>query len=292
MFRKIFTALVCACLCLAFPPSRLRARSAQEKLRVDVNLVNVFVTVQNSNGEYVTGLPSDAFRIYEDDVQQKISIFEKEERVESAIGILMDTSGSNVDILPIMKTGVLDFAQKARRSDEFFVMTFGIRAQLIQDFHQSVQNLEYLFKTLQARGNCVLFDAMLDGMKKVGTSERARKALIVFTDGQDNGSKAGYGDTSMAAQRSSVLLYFIPIGSRIHVDQPAVDSLAKLSGGRVIYLEKTDPIRPAMEAIRKDLASQYYLGYYAPLRPGLHHIRVELPGYDYRTRSKTGYMGN
>ena len=264
----------------------------QDTLRVDVNLVNVFVTVQKPTGEYVTGLPADAFRVYEDDVAQKISIFEKEDRVESSIGILMDTSGSDVDILPIMKTGVLDFAQKTRRSDEFFVMTFGMSAQLIHDIHQPVQNLESMLKSLQARGNCVLFDAMIAAMKKVSTSKHARKALIVFTDGQDNGSKAGFRDTSMAAQRSSVLLYFIPIGPKIHVDQPALESLARLSGGSVIYLQKTDPIRPVMETIRKDLANQYYLGYYAPLRSGTHRIRVEVPGYDYQIHAKTGYMGN
>src|SRR3982750_299292 len=131
MFRRISIALVCACLCFAFPASRLKAVPAQDTLRVDVNLVNVFLTVKKPGGEFVSGLPADAFRIYEDDVPQKISIFEKEDQVGSSIGILMDTSGSDVDILPIMKTGVLDFAQKARRSDEFFVMTFGITAQLI-----------------------------------------------------------------------------------------------------------------------------------------------------------------
>ena len=116
--------------------------------------------------------------------------------------------------------------------------------------------------------------------------------MIIFTDGQDNGSKAGFGDISHAAQQSSVLLYFIPIGRKSHVDQPAVETLAKLSGGRVIYLGKTDPIRPAMESIRKEIANQYYLGYYAARRPGFHRIRVEVPGQDLRIRSKTEYMGS
>ena len=89
-----------------------------------------------------------------------------------------------------------------------------------------------------------------------------------------------------------MLLYFIPIGPKIHVDQPALESLAKLSGGSVIYLQKTDPIRPVMETIRKDLANQYYLGYYAPLRSGTHRIRVEVPGYNYQVHAKTGYLGN
>jgi len=286
MFRKILAAILCAGLFVVLP-SR-----AQETLRLDVNLVNVFLTVQDPRGEFVTGLSKDDFRIYEDGVEQKISVFEKDDRVGSSIGVLVDNSGSMVDILPIMKAGVLDFAQKAKRTDEFFVMTFGIRARVIHDIHQPVQDLDSAFKTVTANGTSVFFDALIQGMTKVGRSERERKALIVFSDGNDNGSVAGFGAVSMAAQRSSVLLYFVPIGPRVHIDQPTVDALATLSGGRVIYLEKTDPIRPAMESIRADLSKQYYIAYYAPLRPGFHKIRVEVPGREVRIRTKSGYMGS
>ncbi|HLQ78709.1 MAG TPA: VWA domain-containing protein [Terriglobia bacterium] len=293
MLRKIFALILCGGLCGVLSLDRLSAKSAQDNtLKLDVNLVNVFTTVTNPRGEFVTGLSRDDFRIFEDDVEQKISIFEKDDQVESAFGVLIDNSGSMIDILPIMKTGVLDFAQKARRTDEFFVMTFGTRAQVMLETHQPVRNLDAAFRTLQAQGICVLFDALIQGMTKVSKSDQERKALIVFTDGNDNGSKAGFGAVSLAAQRSSVLLYFVPIGPRVHIDQTTVESLAKLSGGRVIYLEKTDPIRPAMESIRTDLAKQYYLGYYAPVRPGVHHIRVEAPGRDVRIRAKTGYVAS
>jgi Ca-activated chloride channel family protein len=298
MIRKISAAILCAGLCVALT-SGLRARpssphspQAQGTLSLDVNLVNVFLTAQNSQGEYVTGLTVDNFRIFEDDVEQKISVFEKDDQVGSSIGLLVDNSGSMVDILPIMKTGVLDFAQKARHGDDFFVMTFGIRAQVIQDIRQPVARLEAAFKTITASGTSVFFDAMIQGMTKVSRSEQQRKALIVFSDGNDNGSKSGFGDVSHAAQRTNVLLYFIPIGAKRLIDQPTVESLAKLTGGRVLYLSKTDSIRPVIESIRNDLAKQYYLGYYAALRPGLHHIRVEVPGQDLRIRSKTEYLGS
>jgi VWFA-related protein len=291
MIRRISTVILCAGLCV-LASTGIKAQSSQGTLRLDVNLVNVFLTVQNSRSEYVTGLTADNFRIFEDDVEQKISIFEKDDRVGSSIGLLVDNSGSMVDILPIMKTGVLDFAQKAKRNDEFFVMTFGISARVIQDVRQPVQRLETAFKTITASGTSVFFDAMIQGMAKVSRSELQRKALIVFTDGNDNGSKSGFGEVSLAAQRASVLLYFVPIGSKRLVDQPTVESLANLSGGRVLYLDKTDSIRPVIESIRTDLSRQYYLGYYAALRPGLHRIRVEVPGQDVRIRTKTGYMGN
>ena len=285
MFRRISALILCGGLCVA-------AKPVQDTLKLDVNLVNVFATVTTPRGEFVTGLSRPDFRIFEDDVEQKISIFEKEDQVETAFGVLIDNSGSMIDILPIMKNGVLDFAQKAKRTDEFFVMTFGTRVQVLLDTHQPVRNLDSAFRTLQAQGTCVLFDALIQGMAKISRSDQERKAMIVFTDGNDNGSKAGFGAVHLAAQRSGVLLYFVPIGPRVHIDQPTVESLATLSGGRVIYLEKSEPIRPVMESIRTDLAKQYYLGYYAPVRPGLHHIRVEVPGRDVRIRAKTDYMGN
>jgi len=291
MFRKISTAIIGAGLCVVLSMG-LRAQPSQGTIRLDVNLVNVFLTVQNSSGGFVTGLTADNFRIFEDDVEQKISIFEKDDRVQSSIGLLVDNSGSMVDILPIMKTGVLDFAQKAKRSDEFFVMTFGIRAQVIQDIRQPVARLDSAFKLITASGTSVFFDALIEGMNKVSRSEPQRKALIVFSDGNDNGSKSGFGEVSMAAQRASVLLYFVPIGTKRLIDQPTVESLAKLTGGRVLYLDKSDSIRPVIESIRTDLAKQYYLGYYAALRPGFHRIRVEVPGQDVQIRTKTGYMGS
>ena len=298
MLRKLSPVILCAGLCvlltmgLAMMAAQLSSPTEQATIGLDVNLVNVFLTAQNSRGEYVAGLNADNFRIFEDDVEQKISIFEKEDRIGSSIGLLVDNSGSMVDILPIMKTGVLDFAQKARRGDEFFVMTFGIRAQVIQDVRQPVTKLETAFKTITASGTSVFFDAMLQGMSKVSRSDQQRKALIVFSDGNDNGSKSGFGEVSHAAQRSNVLLYFIPIGAKRLIDQPTVESLAKLTGGRVLYLDKADSIRPVIESIRTELSKQYYLGYYAARRPGIHHIRVEVPGQELLIRSKTEYMGS
>jgi len=291
MIRRISAALLCAAVTIALSLA-LKAQSSQGTLRVDVNLVSLFLTVQNSRGEYVTGLGADRFRIFEDDVEKKPAIFENDDRVGSSIGLLVDNSGSMVDILPIMKSGVLDFAQKTKRTDEYFVMTFGLSARVIQDTRQSVQKLESAFKLISASGTSVFFDALIQGMQKVSRSQQTRKALVVFTDGYDNGSNAGFGDVTLAAQRASVLLYFVPIGAKRLIDQSTVESLAGLTGGRVLYLSKTDSIRPVIESIRTDLAKQYYLGYYAEVRPGFHRIRVEVPGQAVTVRTRSGYMGN
>src|SRR5215471_7736910 len=182
--RRLRLQLICGvivlCALLAFP---IHKSHAQNSLRVDVNLVNIFLTVQKTNGEFVAGLSRDDFRVYEDGVEQKIDVFERAEQVESSMGILVDNSGSMVDVLPMTKNGILQFARTFKAFEELFVMTFGTRVGILHDVHQPIHDLEAKLKTVQARGTSVLYDALLEGMDKVGRSEHTRKALIVFTDG-------------------------------------------------------------------------------------------------------------
>jgi VWFA-related protein len=267
----------------------LPASQTQQPLRVDVNLVNVIVTVQDASGQYVTGLNVGDFRVYEDGIEQKVAVFEKQD-VDSAVGVLVDNSLSMVDVLPMMKTGLADFAQRTNSFNELFVMTFGTRVRVLHDIGEPLTKLESNVKLISAQGTSVLFDALVEGLRKLGGRQAERKALLVFTDGIDTASKAGFRDVVLAAQKAGALLYFIPIGSRILVDEHTIEMLAKETGGRAIYLRTGDPIRPAMESIRQELARQYYVGYYASRRPGFHAIRVEVPGRELKIRAKNGYL--
>lgn len=277
-------------LCLGLLSTSLLG-AAQQPLRVDVDLVNVVLTVQDGAGRFVTGLNEGDFKVYEDGNEQKISVFERE-NVDSAIGILLDNSLSMADIMPMMKTGLLDFAQHTRSFNELFVLTFGTRVRTLHDVQQPLHQLESSLKTLGVQGTSVLFDALVSGLKKVAGREPERKALLVFTDGIDTASKAGFRDVLLEAQKSGALLYFIPIGSRILIDEHTIDSLAKETGGRVIYLKKGDAMPPAMETIRQELSRQYYIGYYTSPKTGFHSIRVEVPGRDVRIRAKSGYYSS
>jgi len=260
-------------------------------LKVDVNLVNVFVAVKDATGNFVTGLNRDDFRVYDDDELQKIDVFETESQVGSSIGILMDTSGSMVDILPFMKTGIRDFARTMRKSDDFFVVTFGISASLVHNSSQSQKHLEDSLQRLRAYGTSVMYDGLVYTIDKVDTSDLPRKAVIVFTDGNDNGSKSDYSNVVQKAQQTGSLLYFVAIGSRLLIDTRTLESLSDLSAGRTFYVAKGEAVSPVLDEIRNDLGHQYYVGYYTSRRPGFHHIRVELPGRDVKIRAKTGYLG-
>jgi VWFA-related protein len=285
-----YIAFICLVLSILVFESKAGPQS-QQPLSIDVNLVNVISTVQDASGQYVTGLNVGDFRIYEDGVEQKIAVFEKQD-VDSAVGVLMDTSLSMVDILPIMKTGLTDFAQHTNSLSELFVMTFGSRVRVLHDFGEPLTKLESNLKLISAQGTSFLYDALVEGLRKVGARQADRKALLIFTDGIDTAKGAGFRDVLLSAQKAGALLYFIPIGSRILVDENTIDSLARETGGRAIYLRKADPIRPAMETIRQELARQYYLGYYTSRRPGFHSIRVEVPGRELKIRAKSGYLIN
>ena len=262
-----------------------------QTLKVDVNLVNVFATVKDEHGEFVADLNRDDFRVYEDDQPKEIQIFEKEDRVESSIGILMDTSGSMVDILPFMKKAVRDFTHTLPKNDEFFITSFGSGVNLAHKSPQSLKHLDDSIENMRAWGTSLMYDALLYSIRQAQDSKHPRKALIVFTDGNDNGSKGGYGEVVYEAQRSAVLLYFVAIGSRLLVDAHTLESLAGVSGGRTLYAGKQDAILPVLDRIRAELAQQYYLGYYAPRNAGFHRIRVEVPGRNVTIRAKGGYIG-
>jgi Ca-activated chloride channel homolog len=263
----------------------------QDTLKVDVNLVNVFVTVKDAAGNFVTGLTRDDFRVYEDEQPQDIQVFEKQDEVDSSIGILMDSSGSMVDILPVMRTGIRDFTRTLPSSDEYFVASFGTTVKLLHNSSQPQKHLDDSMQAMRAYGTSVMYDTLVYSIDKVEASDRPRKALIMFTDGHDNGSKADFARVIEKAQQSGALLYFIAIGSRVLIDTNTLESLSDLSAGRTFYIAKPEPVSPILDQIRTELAHQYYLGYYASRKPGFHRIRIELPGRDVRIRSKTGYSG-
>jgi Ca-activated chloride channel family protein len=287
--KTCLLAALFVCLCFAVFVSHL---AAQQTLKVDVNLINVFATVKDQQGNFVTNLEKQDFRLYDDDQQQEIQIFEKQDKVDSAIGLLMDSSGSMVDIMPFMRKGIRDFTRSLQRSDEYFVVSFGTNVRTIHNSSQGQKHLEDTLATVHAFGTSSLYDGLLYSMERVEKSERPRKALIVFTDGDDNASNIGHGRVVEEVQSSAILLYFIAIGSPILVDSHNLEPLSDLSGGRTLYVPKSDAISPVMEQIRKELSQQYYLGFYAAKRPGFHHLRVEVPGRNLKIRAKTGYTGN
>jgi len=250
----------------------------------------VLLTVHDGEGRYVSGLGADDFRIYEDGEPVAIEAFETGNDVESSLGLLIDNSGSSADILRAIRSGVLDFAAGLHTDDEIFVMSFGTEDRVIHDFRDPPGQLAAALDGLEAWGTSVFFDALDSGIRKVSTAGKPRKALVVLTDGDDNGSERTYLEVVRAAESRMVMLYFIGMGPSILVDTYTLNGLASLTGGRVVRMGPGDSPGEALRAIHDDLSQQYYLGYYSAAGAGAHSIRVEVPGANVTVRAREGFV--
>ena len=263
---------------------------SQSTLQVDVDLVNVFATVQDDEGRYIGDLTPEDFRVFEDDEERPIEIFETTDDLFSSIGVLIDNSGSSADILGSIRSGVEDFSNRLTSEDEIFVMSFAIDAQVVHDFDAEADRLGRVLGSLRAWGTSVLFDALYLGINEATAGKHERKALIVLSDGNDNQSEKSYREVVQAAQSNMILLYFVGLGPPILIDRHTMEGLASMTGGRVVLLDRDQPVAEALEQIRQELGHQYYLGYHASSEQGFHSIRVEVPERDVTVRTRAGYL--
>ncbi len=262
----------------------------QQTLKVDVNLVSVFVTVQDAAGNFVADLDREDFVLFIDDREQPIEIFEKQDEVATSVGVLIDNSGSSADVLSSVKTGVEEFVGGLAPDDETFVMSFAIETDIIHDFRHDREGLSTRLEVLRSWGTSVLYDALYAGIGKVRTGSHERKALIVVSDGNDNRSENTYGAVVDEAQSSMALLYFIAMGPRVLIDMHTIRGLASMTGGSVTHIGTDEAVAAALSGISRELRNQYYLGYHASAESGYHSIRVEIPGRDLKIRARDGYL--
>ena len=262
----------------------------QQTLKVDVNLVSVFVTVQDDAGNFVTDLDREDFVLFIDDREQPIEIFEKQDNLGTTVGVLIDNSGSSADVLSSVKMGVVEFVGGLAPNDETFVMSFAIEADVIHDFRHDREGLSARLDRLRSWGTSVLYDALYEGIGKVRTGGHERKALIVISDGIDNRSEHTYGAVVDEAQSSMALLYFIAMGPRVLIDMHTIQGLASMTGGSVTHIARDEALAAALSGISRELRNHYYLGYHASTESGHHSIRVEVPGRDLKIRARDGYL--
>jgi Ca-activated chloride channel family protein len=206
------------------------------------------------------------------------------------VGVLIDTSGSSSDTLDAVRTGVAGFTRGLREEDEFFVMSFGTEARVVHDFGTPSGALGKALEELRPWGVSVFLDALDAGIRKLSGREHRRKALVVLTDGKDNGSRRTFREVTREAESGMVLLYFIGMGPRVLVDRHTLEGLAGMTGGRVSMVSGDTSPTEALMDIREDLSRQYYLAYYSTPAPGSHSIRVEVPDPRYTVRAREGYL--
>ncbi|MGH9776609.1 MAG: VWA domain-containing protein [Candidatus Acidiferrales bacterium] len=289
-------------LLLIIPGGRLRGQSDAQSgqsgatpqaqggpIRVSSSLVNLFATVRDAHHAIVGNLTQDDFKLFEDGQEQKIAFFENETKLPITLGILVDTSGSQSDVLLAEQNAASRFVnQVMRKKDEAMVMSFDSDVDLLADWTDDKDILERAIRrtviNAVAAGTSVnggiipqnntagtaLYDAVYLACNEKMSPEAGRKAIVILTDGQDEGSKLKLEDAIEAAQRADTVIHVLllaePSGyfqiGEAYIGGHVAKKMADETGGRVIEVRNTRDLDKAFDQISEELRSQYTLGYY------------------------------
>ncbi len=240
-----------------------------QNIRVDVDLVLINVTVTDPYNRLVTGLERENFRISEDKNDQELTHFSSED-VPISIGVIFDLSGSMGNKIDKARLAALQFFKTANPQDEFFLVGFNDRAQLVSRFTTSVEELQTRLMYTQAKGRTALLDAIYRGLSEMRNARNAKRALLILSDGGDNHSRYNESDVRSFVKESDVQLYAVgiyePYGSRGRTPEELsgpslLNELTELTGGRAFSVDNLNDLPDIASKIGMELRNQYVLGY-------------------------------
>ena len=329
--RRLLT-LSCA-VCLAFSAARAQqsaspAESPQEDqaattLKVNVNVVQLFFNVKDKHGALIPNLTKDDFQILEDGKPQTIKYFAAESNLPLTLGILIDSSGSQARVLDMEKQVGGEFLSEILRDkDMAFVIGFDVNVDLLQDFTNSVRLLKTALNsakintaggsgtgipglgggtvpTSNPRGT-LLYDAVYLASHDELAQQVGRKAMILLTDGEDQGSQLKLKDAIEAAQKADTIAYVLLCADRGfygvfggYSGDSEMKKLTQETGGRVIEVgNKIDKLKEGFNQIANELRSQYNIGYIptnTKLDGSFRKVEIHTSNKDYKIQSRNGY---
>lgn len=273
------------------PTMRDRTKPAEDKpaatFKANVDIVNLLFNTKDKSGHLMPNLLKDDFQVFEDGKAQTIKYFKAESDLPLTIGILLDTSYSMDRVLPIEKEVGAQFLQRMLRpTDEAFLISFDVNVDLLQDFTNNGRDIRKGMDAakINAGGGAgglpgigqgpvpisnpkgtLLYDAVYLATHDKLRSEVGRKALILLTDGEDQGSQLKLPDALEAAQKSDAIIYVLLIsdsGVAFGTGGGLMKKLCEETGGRVIHVgNNQDKLQKAFDQISEELRSQYSIGY-------------------------------
>jgi Ca-activated chloride channel homolog len=253
-------------------------------LIINADLVSFNVTVTDIYGRFVSGLNKSAFTIFDDKTQQNITFFSDEDAPVS-VGILFDVSGSmSGEKVRRARDALAHFIQTSHDRDEYFLIGFNSRAQLLMDRTRDGQAVLDKLTFVQTKNNTALYDACYLGVERVQRGAHPKRALLLISDGQDNNSRYTFNELRRVLKESDVALYAIGIlgggdvGSALGMEgQGVLDELAGVSGGKAFYPRSAAEMDDIFEQIALELRHQYSIGYKPPTFDGKwHRIKVKI----------------
>jgi Ca-activated chloride channel family protein len=243
----------------------LKARPG-ERFRVNVNLVLIPLTVTDSMDRLVTGLERENFFVYEDNHLQTIKSFSSEDAPVS-IGVIFDMSGSMSDKILRARDSILEFMKTSNPQDEFFVVGFNDRPELIEDFTSSTEQIEERLANVKAGHRTALLDAIYFGLDKMKQAKYERRALLVVSDGGDNRSRYTEGEVRSVVRESGVQIYSIGIfdaeaaTTEERTGPILLDDISNETGGRLFKVDDVSEMGDIAAKISAELRNEYVLGY-------------------------------
>jgi VWFA-related protein len=300
----------------AQPPSD---QDSLQTFKAQVNVVNLFFNVKDKHGMLIPKLTKDDFEVLEDGKPQTVKYFSADSDQPLTLGIMIDTSASQTRVLDIEQSSCAQFLREVlRNKDLAFVINFDVDVDLDQDFTNNVHDLTHALNKMQINAGIgggppglgggpvpttprgtLLYDAIYLGADEKLKNEVGRKAMIIFTDGEDQGSRLRIQDAIEAAQKADTICYVILIADRGfygfggYSGDAEMRKLADATGGRVIEVgNKKDKLNQAFDQIQNELRSQYNIGY-TPTNNKLdgtyRKIQLKVKGGDYKVQARQGY---
>ena len=235
---------------------------------VNTDLITFTVTVTDTYGRYVSGLGKNAFTVMDDKKPQEITFFSDDDSPVS-VGVIFDVSGSmGGDKIRRARDALSKFIQTSHDSDEYFLIAFNSRAQLLLDKTRDGNAVLDKLTFVQTKNNTALYDACYLGVEKVQRGSHPKRALLLISDGQDNNSRYTFNELRRLLKESDVTLYGIGIlsgsdaGSSLGMEgQGILDELASVSGGKAFFPRSAAEMDDIFEQIALELRHQYSIGY-------------------------------
>src|SRR5713101_3508566 len=295
--KRVATAGLVLVLCLVSA-----ARESDTTFKVDVKLVNVFVTVTDERGAPMAGLKKENFDLMEDDKAQKVALFDKESALPLNIVLAIDTSLSTRKDLPLELASARRFVHAILRPvDVLSLYGFSETVSELTGFTPDLRVIDRAIDHIRLGSAPALYDALFLGSQAL-EPRQGRKVMVVITDGGDTMSKVNYQEAVRAAETAEAILYSIivvPIEASAGRDTGGEHALIQLSqdtGGKYFYASSLPQLDEAFHQISDELRTQYLLAYYPSQRlsdSDFRRIQVMVGGLPadsgFKVRHRTGY---
>ncbi len=324
--RYLLSAAVCSSLLVLpmlpqQPKPAAAAEDAPPSIKVDVDIVNILASVRDKRNGLVSNLTKDDFTLFEEGQKQTIKYFTKETDLPLTIGLLVDVSGSQRNLIEIERSAASEFFHSVlRKKDEAFLISFGEEAELLQDYTQSPRLLNEGLNRLrvssgvggihpgpvptagQPRGT-VLYDAVYLAAKDKLTSEVGRKVIVLITDGVDQGSRLDIKQAVEAAQKADAVIYSIyyydagAYGGHMGLSfggggEGYLRRMSDETGGHVFKVDRKHTLNDVFKELQDEMRSQYAIGY-TPINDkkdgSFRRVELRLADKNLKVQARKGY---